>query len=355
MNTVVRRTAKIRNLTLYDFDKDAWGTVNWDRSRSTEQNEIMRDAIHPKLHHSNIAGEKLLGYFYSANLILRGNISQSRPLLWFGKGVKPNSLMQFKLVTSDELPVWPSEYDMIENVTSFFDKNIQIFASRSSDADSSTASSLINTTLEYNPHILNPSVIKPAVVFYVYERNGQLLRSGPIDALRHLRLSPGDIMRVSRSKLDMIPLGPPPPLQLFQHIAESPTSSWLAVNSSTGELNLVEHGRLHAIPNRDALIGLGFTTSNDSVNSTPNTTVLQNVEGVWLAGLPKGPPVPDIYRNGSLFRFAGAREIFVHTDGQKRPISNMGVFSRYGWDLDQVVTVSSINDFNRMPVGPPIL
>jgi len=44
-NNVIRKIASTKNLTLFDYDKEVWGTVGFDYS---EEPFIFRDWIHPK-------------------------------------------------------------------------------------------------------------------------------------------------------------------------------------------------------------------------------------------------------------------------------------------------------------------
>ena len=62
MNGIIRHIARERELSLFDFDKDVWGTVNWDVSQ--EKMKLFRDFIHPKPYYTSLAGEKLLGNRY---------------------------------------------------------------------------------------------------------------------------------------------------------------------------------------------------------------------------------------------------------------------------------------------------
>lgn len=44
-NEIIRKTAFNRNLTLFDYDKEIWGTVGFNYS---EEVNLFRDWIHPK-------------------------------------------------------------------------------------------------------------------------------------------------------------------------------------------------------------------------------------------------------------------------------------------------------------------
>ena len=73
-NRVTRTVAAEENLTLYDFDRDAWSTVHYDYS---QHRNIFRDFIHPLYMYTSRAGEKMLGRQYSAAMTFHGTTKTS--------------------------------------------------------------------------------------------------------------------------------------------------------------------------------------------------------------------------------------------------------------------------------------
>ena len=72
-NDIVRRVSLQRNLTLYDFDRDCWGTMKDHPPNSGYF--ILRDFIHPRTVFTGPAGEKMLCNVYSSFFYYRGNQS----------------------------------------------------------------------------------------------------------------------------------------------------------------------------------------------------------------------------------------------------------------------------------------
>ena len=72
-NDIIRRVSISRNLTLYDFDRDCWGTMKDHPPNSGYF--ILRDFIHPRTYFTGPAGEKMLCNVYSSYFYYRGNQS----------------------------------------------------------------------------------------------------------------------------------------------------------------------------------------------------------------------------------------------------------------------------------------
>ena len=69
-NDIIRRVSLSRNLTLYDFDRDCWGTMKDHPPNSGYF--ILRDFIHPRTYFTGPAGEKMLCNVYSSFFYYRG-------------------------------------------------------------------------------------------------------------------------------------------------------------------------------------------------------------------------------------------------------------------------------------------
>ena len=67
-NRITREIATERNMTVYDFDVDAWSTVSHN---FTKHSFLYRDMIHPKQIYTARAGEKMLGRQYSSAITFR--------------------------------------------------------------------------------------------------------------------------------------------------------------------------------------------------------------------------------------------------------------------------------------------
>jgi hypothetical protein len=181
-------------------------------------------------------------------------------------------------------------------------------------------------------------------VFYVYEsETGELMRAGPVtNALRLLLgLSPTDILEVPRNQLERIRRGPMPPIQQFFGADHKKD---LAVNSTSGQLYLVESGALRAVPDISAL----------AVRDITHASIIQGVAEVFLRMVTPGPPIPDIYRDNTLIRYARSKEVFLVYGGRRHSVPGVGTFYRHGWDFDQVIVISNEKDVNIIPVGEAV-
>lgn len=72
-NNIIRSIAAKENLTIYDFDRDIWSTV--DHNTSFEHS-LYRDWVHPRSFYVSLVPEKLLGYRYSASMIFQDSIKK---------------------------------------------------------------------------------------------------------------------------------------------------------------------------------------------------------------------------------------------------------------------------------------
>lgn len=68
VNQIIRDIALERNLTLYDFDKDIWSTVNYEKK---QQSHLLSDQVHPRATYTARAAEKMLGRLFSNSMIFR--------------------------------------------------------------------------------------------------------------------------------------------------------------------------------------------------------------------------------------------------------------------------------------------
>ena len=187
-------------------------------------------------------------------------------------------------------------------------------------------------------------------LYYTFENSlGELVRSGPINTMTRLllRLSPGDILPVPREQLERIRKTSPPPKVLLETVTSAGGSSPVksAINTTTGQLYLLEQGQLRAVSNAGALPFHGVSLAN----------VSHGLDDFWTNLLPRGPPVPDIYRDNQLFRLSSSREVFVFKDGKMHSVASAGVFFAHGWSFDSVIVLTDVNDFNVIPRGDPMV
>jgi outer membrane protein assembly factor BamE (lipoprotein component of BamABCDE complex) len=69
-NEIVRDISKVRSISIYDFDKDLWSVVNYNKS---EHWQMFRDDCHPKDHIVRDVALKLICKRYSSFYTWRGN------------------------------------------------------------------------------------------------------------------------------------------------------------------------------------------------------------------------------------------------------------------------------------------
>jgi hypothetical protein len=284
-NTIIRETAERRNLTLYDLDTDVWSVVDWNYSR---EKDILRDAIHPIPEYCSSAAEKMLSRRYSSNFIYKGVANEDIPTPWFGEGLRTRREM---------------EVSLLGDISS-------------------------NKDVEANRTY---AVLKSS--------DGKISRHGHVNSffMNFGRLNEGDVYHLSKTELDLIPLGPPLPHALT-HVGG-------VINTTIGHLYLVLDHDLRSLPTGPEVLNLFNIHSNN---------ITSNVDEEWIKKSGKKLPVSNIYHENTLFRAQNEKVVYAFQNGQKRPINNVGVFFAHGWDFNDVIIVTDLLDMERIPYGDPL-
>lgn len=332
-NSVTRRIAKQRNLTLFDIDNDVWGTVDWDYSKE-KVTPILRDFIHPTPSLMMTLAQKLLGDLYSKAFIRRGNTSHlSIHPLWLGQGGQPTRYKRVRLIQEESRP---PRSDLEYNVDSQVD-------------------------LDRNPkpsgHILMHS--NKHIYLILEHKNDStsvlaMRRSGPIDSAMRLKLglSLTDVFTLPHHEATRIPMSNPPPTCL-QHIESDVSAIHTTINNPCAFRTTEGVYYLVDCDSNSAGILLRMAPNLDAVTvwGVPAEEVTEDVDPIWIKMVPTGSSIPDIYREGVLIRLHGQKEVYVVMKGKKRLIESVHVMLSHSWDFDQVITVSNVHDFDKLPLG----
>lgn len=146
------------------------------------------------------------------------------------------------------------------------------------------------------------------------------------DFLMSARLGPGDIMSVSASYVEQIPLGPIVPNHLFK---EGALLCWR--NETFVIMSAVRRKLANSADNRSRCVN-------------------RSVSDPWIQMISQEADLPDIFRDGTLLRQTGAQEVFLVRNGTRHSIPSLQKFLQLGRDFSEV-KVLSWDDLNLVPLG----
>ena len=410
-NQVMHRLAQELGLTFYDYDYDVWSRVNYDTAK---ESLLLRDRIHPNQEMCRSAGAKLMRLDYTNALVKPracgspfplpspssaspGSASTSGgsggggnggsvgngggkpwspcdafPKVWWAGSQTPRPTAGLSRVLllqeqqQEEARVGSANVSSVSNANGrgkSKGKGRGLTAGTSSSSNSGSGPGSGPGSSASEKGIFDSEKEKPASFFLaISDPSDNAIKArlhGVSSALLKLRhLGPADALPLSPQQLATIPLGPPIPHTLFQPGVKT------LVNTTSG-LWLVLDGERRLIP-PSALPFYNISTSVSRPSSSSSSADQRSswerqqldarVEESFLASLVPhiGPPIPDIYSQGSLLRFVGSRQVFVLLDGQLHAVPSANVFFKRGWDFSSVVIVVNQRDMDVIPMGEPL-
>lgn len=372
-NNAIRALTHEYNLTLFDFDNEAWSTYNWNRDKEAF---VMRDIVHPLPYFTGLAALKLLGHRYSSNLIFRGpiNTHTSHPKICLT--AHKNHRYHCPLTFMKSEPT--TEVKLIASFPSAKNSHNHRRKLRS-------RRNLLRQDGSYHKQFPNPGESRALLfseiareeaanlstpIYYLHHDPTSLIpeRVGPInDHLRViLRLSQGEILYMPPEDVEALPMShlrfPPIGADDSRNSVINTTSGLLYIYFPDREVFRLYSSTIQGLslfgfttlPPTNTTVAKDATIQSNAPQSNewtcPNIT--QNISDLWLNELfAIGPPLPNIYYHGSLIRLASQREVYVVLQGVKHMIPNVSVFMQYGSDWSQVQVIADIDDFNRIPTG----
>jgi len=167
---------------------------------------------------------------------------------------------------------------------------------------------------------------------------------GPLTATMRsiLRFAPGDIYNISHEQVEKIPKS----IRNFPPLDHENNKDF-GVNTTNGHLYLYVTSEkiFRKAPNAETL----------SIFNISHAEITQNVEDTWLSeNFQLGFDLPNIYHEGGLVRWSGAKDCYVVQGGKLHSVPSANVFFKYGWDFSDVVVVTDIKDLQRLPMGDPV-
>lgn len=339
MNEVSRKVAFNRNITLFDIDNEIWGSVNWEYSLEKTR-PILRDFIHPIPMYLKAAGEMLLGRFYTRALEIRGIGAERYPSVTFGSspGVPPSRSVS--LIQQD-----------------FAYANMSIGISESINSESNY---LTRLKLQFQPPSMIYILARSDYVGSVAhidppDHHSTLIKIGPIsrETLTLLNLGPLDVYFLSSEEFLKIPTASVLVNKCIDILANSTSNATSHTSSGSSDSScgfetstqvfVSDNSHLRRVATLESLAALG------------TSTILTGFSDLILNLLASdSQPLPDIYRNNTLVRWAGSREVYLVVGGYRRLVTGIRVFYNRGWDLNQVIVVSDERDITRIPLGEPL-
>lgn len=324
-NDIARRIAAEVGILLYDYDTDLWSSVDFDVS---QEKKILRDAIHPQQLHTRLAAEKMLRNVYTSALIIPSPSNSSGmdavrvPRVWWEGSPEPRParITKVSLLQDAALPA----------------PRLSWAATAISERDNSSSS--IAPFVRADHHNGLWLVVSAA-------DNAVSQRLGKVPSVLINGFGPADICRLPSAQLSAIPQGPPIPHEFFTPGAR------IAVNES-GVLWLIADGTRRVVTPQFLEF---FNISLLNVDATRNKEGERaRVVGEFLPILVPTvlPPLPNIYKVGTLVRWAGSREVFALLEDKKlHLVPSANVFFARGWDFSSVVVVNDKRDVDLLPTG----
>jgi len=330
-NDIVRKLAAEFGVLLYDYDADLWSSVNFV---TLQEKKILRDAIHPHQLHTRMAAEKMLRNVYSSALIIPipsnssgiGAAVSVFPRVWWegNPEPRPDRITKVSLLQDAALPAPRLSWTTPER--------------DNSSSPSSSSSSISPIALHHNGLWL----VVPAA------DNAVTQRLGNVPSVLLAGLGPTDILRLPSAQLSAIPQGPPIPHEFFTPGAR------IAVNES-GVIWLVADGARRVVTTQFLEF---FNISLLNVDAARNKEGERaRVVGEFLPIIVPTvlPPLPNIYKAGTLVRWAGSREVFALLEDKKlHLVPSANVFFARGWDFSSVIVVTDKRDLDLLPTGDPL-
>ncbi|MBI4438053.1 hypothetical protein HY631_03840 [Candidatus Uhrbacteria bacterium] len=229
---------------------------------------------------------------------------------WFGQEYLTGSLLQDK----DTGGIWLIQYGARRPITSR-----AAFFSR---FNASALVAVSGTTLESYPvgapiSFPNYSLLRSpgGTVYLLVDDTRRGFTSQ--EAFRSIGFSPDEITDVSWDDLNVYIEGEPITTETLY------PQGALLQNNVTGGVFYVENGEKHPIVSREILA------------SRFSSQTIVPVEPENLDSYPRGDEIG--FADGTLIGVAGSPDIFVVSEGDRRPIVDEVTFFTYGWSFDQVV------------------
>jgi hypothetical protein len=311
-NNIIRRICRVRNLILYDFDYDAWASVNWNPRR---EKEILRDVIHPNVLYVVNAAEKMLNRIYTSFLtdhIGGTELGWERnvPRIWMGKGLRPSREMEVFLISDKHNKV------NTMNLTNMCRTNWELCA---------------------------PSFAIETELFLIFPSDiGGYLRYKNISEklLNLLHLSFGDIYYASSQEIEYVPLVADLPLVI--------TRGEGVVNTTSGKLYLIRDNDCREFE-EDYYLMSTLNISLKSVTYAADDFMVNRISKLSSKG-----PIMNIYRDNTLVRFIYSKEIFLIVNGTRHSVSSSIVFTAHKWKFSDVKILAELSDLESINVGEAV-
>ncbi len=142
------------------------------------------------------------------------------------------------------------------------------------------------------------------------------------DALRSLGFSEDEIIDASTEDLDAFEEGQPIYAESADPVME------LVQNNKTGAVFALENGIKRPIVSRDILL-----------NRFGQTPKIKPLPPETLDALPTGEAVT--FQDGTLLQIAGLPDVYVVSEGKRRPIHNEEAFLAYGWEWKKILVTDA--------------
>ena len=318
-NDVMRRIAASRNISLYDFDRDCWGTSKDDVRSSASY--ILRDFVHPRTPFTATAGDKMMALAHSAYFQYRGahpaTLTKLADLrasfaLPGGRPV-PRGVMRVSLLRAYSPNETAQEHDRQRGIASMYAPEPKL-------PDEAGWRTFYTAVLDDRRRYrwANASLA-------LMQKRGHLL---------------GDIYYVTREELEAIPLlpGPPPPFDASRPDAPTnPHTTWhspddwdvdAAVNNTKGPrgeglalcqithgpLNLIVRGRKGGLSYKGGIIKRPV----DSLHSVGfyqrvfNVSLHTGIQDYDIKSLGTLPSVPNIHFDGAMIKNDSGPEVYLY-------------------------------------------
>lgn len=328
MNKMTVNIAKYRNLSFYDYDRDAWSIVNFDRNY---QSYLFRDKLHPNKILSVSAAKKLLNMQYTRNYYFM-------------------NMSLYSVLSNDAI------VNIHKSKLSMMDVRVSEF-SEFEELDSLVNNQHINID-DFHTKVLrhNQGIAKNSTYYYTH-----LIESGyrkifmlEFGQLKHLFLNSGDVLSIS--SIDSIHKLTPRSANLrydsIPHIFNieifdsnnnhhSHDDTLYHITTVSNYTYLVEtNGKTHNITHLKLKGNLHIYQLIDKVFKI--NYIDQNIDEFWIYEylFPHGYYVwpTEIYDEKALVKCHKHHQIFVVLNNTRHGIKSMKEFTQKGYDLDKIIS-----------------
>ena len=369
-NDVMRRIAARRNLTVYDFDRDCWGTMKDNAGAAGSY--WLRDFVHPRTPFTATAGDKMLALAHSAYFHYRGahpatlakrTALRSSFALPAGRQVPPG-VIRVSLLRALGPNETAQEYDRQRGTVSLYAPEPRL-------------------PDEAGWHTFYTAVLDDGRRYRWANASLAFMHKSA-----HLL---GDIYYVSREELEAIPLRPGPPPRFNAARPDAPTNphtTWnspddwdvdAAVNNTKGPhgeglalcqithgpLNLVVRTRKGGLSHQGGIIKrpVGSLESMGFYQRMFNVSLHTGIQDYDIKSLATLPSVPNIYFDGAIIKNESGPEIYLYRNFTRHLLPPSSGANGNGNGngtrgarrfVHQEPTVAKSADIDVIPLGEPL-